>query len=101
MSLAATVTKGIVSAHRGDDPATGEARLRLGQPLIQADVDIQGGNSGGPLLDARGNVVAICVSGLSSTPSGGPSIGINFFIPIGDALEKLNLLLESRKAARP
>lgn len=78
--LRASLTKGVVSAHRIKELSE--------LPIIQADVDIQPGNSGGPLVDASGNVVGISVSGY-----GDRSIGLNFFIPIRDALEKLNLRL--------
>lgn len=84
INLSTTVTKGIVSALR---------RNRSNKLLkIQADVDIHGGSSGGPLVDARGNLVGISVSGFSAT-SGQESIGLNFFIPINDALKKLNIEL--------
>ncbi len=76
--LKATVTKGIVSAIR--------KRKHSGLEDIQGDVDIQPGSSGGPLLDKSGNVVGISHSGIEEK-----SIGINFFIPIQDALAKLNL----------
>ncbi|MCP4394674.1 MAG: trypsin-like peptidase domain-containing protein [Alphaproteobacteria bacterium] len=72
-----TVTKGIVSNF-------GQNGFRL--PLIQADVDVQGGNSGGALVDKNGNLVGISVSGMGET-----SIGLNFFIPIKDALNHLNV----------
>lgn len=78
--LKATVTKGIISAIR--------KREHTGLVDIQSDVDIQPGNSGGPLLDQSGNVVGISHSGF-----GEKSIGINYFIPIHDALAKLNLEL--------
>lgn len=82
--LTTTVSKGIVSAVRLDK--------RDGLERIQADVDIHGGNSGGPLLDASGNLIGISVAGYSSagdfTKS---SIGLNFFIPIADALARLKL----------
>ena len=80
--LAQTVTRGIISAVRVEPIAGGTASL----PIIQSDVVIQGGNSGGPLLDAAGNVVAVCVSGMGQMNS-----GTNFFIPIGDALERLGI----------
>ena len=62
---------------------------------IQADVDIQGGSSGGPLLDAHGNIVGISYAGRG--PLGKFSAGVNFFIPIMDAMDKLNLGFKSRK----
>jgi len=75
-----TMTKGIVSA----------TRVRDGLPYIQSDVAVTHGNSGGPLLDEKGRVIGITVSGLA--PSGSP-IGLNFFIPIGGALKALSLSL--------
>ena len=78
--MAGTVTRGIVSKF---------ATNRVGMEDIQADVDIQGGNSGGPLLDGKGNLVGISYAGIG--PPGKFSSGLNFFIPIMDALDKLNL----------
>jgi S1-C subfamily serine protease len=83
--LSGTVTRGIVSKF---------ATNRNGLEDIQADVDIQGGNSGGALLDVHGNVVGISYAGIG--PPGKFSSGINFFIPIMDALDKLNLAFKSR-----
>ena len=80
--LRGTVTRGIVSAFRRD-------RL-TGLETIQADVSIQGGNSGGPLVDAQGNLVGLTVAGYVVPGSTG-SAGLNLFIPIGDALDRLRL----------
>jgi serine protease Do len=80
-SLAGTITKGIVSQLKQDEN---------GLPLIQADVTVQPGSSGGPLLDAQGQVVGLAQSGF--TDGTDHSIGINFFIPIGDALKHLNIV---------
>jgi len=74
-----TVTKGIVSRY---------ASNRYGLEDIQADVDIQGGNSGGPLVDKNGNLVGLSYAGIGP---GKRSIGLNFFIPIYDAVSKLNI----------
>lgn len=73
-----TVTRGIVSATRTYD----------GMPFIQSDVVINSGNSGGPLVDEKGAVIGICVSGMDI---GGAPVGINLFIPIDDALKALAL----------
>ena len=83
-----TVTKGIVSKFRTNS---------RGLEDIQADVDILGGSSGGVLLDSEGNVVGVSYAGIG--PPGQFSSGLNFFIPIYDALDKLNIELEPRKAA--
>jgi len=73
-----TMTKGIVSA----------LRTRDGLSYIQSDVAVTHGNSGGPLLDEKGRVIGITDLGLTSN---GTPIGLNFFIPIGDALRALSL----------
>jgi S1-C subfamily serine protease len=57
--LSDTVTKGIVSAVRGD--------------YIQTDAQINHGNSGGPLLNARGEVVGITSYDLEG---GGSGLGV-------------------------
>lgn len=80
-SLAGTVTKGIVSQFKQN---------QQGLDLIQADVSVQPGSSGGPLLDAQGQVVGMSQSGLTDGAS--YSIGINFFIPIADVLKHLNIV---------
>lgn len=77
-SLQNTMTKGIVSAER----------VEQGLRLIQSDVGINHGNSGGPLIDDKGAVVAIAVSGLLPDSH---QMGLNFFIPIDDALKALAL----------
>lgn len=86
-ALQATVTKGVVSSIRMD-PGSGIRR-------IQADVPISGGNSGGPLLDAWGNVVGITVSGVANERGQ----NLNFFIPIQDALEVLGIEIESSRTS--
>ena len=90
-TLSQTVSKGSVSGFRNG------IRGVRGQQLIQADVDIHGGSSGGPLLDAKGNLVGISVAGLSSQGDAGKSsVGLNFFIPIMAALEKLDIEIDDR-----
>lgn len=83
-----TLSKGIVSAHREKIKVSG---VRM--DFIQGDVPVHGGNSGGPLFDAQGNIVGMCVSGYSFNEHQANE-SLNFFIPIGDALEKLNIVLE-------
>lgn len=69
--LDGTVTKGIVSANRDVE----------GQPMIQTDVAVNPGNSGGPLLSASGLVL-----GVTSAKATGQE-GIAFAIPIDRAQE--------------
>lgn len=80
-----TVTRGIISAHRKDFRIFG-TRVNL----LQADVTIHGGNSGGPLLDANGNIVGITVASRIYGVNN-PADGLNYFIPIGEALGKLDI----------
>lgn len=77
-----TVTKGIISAWRPQE------RMSR-QSYIQADVTVQPGNSGGPLLDGRGNIIGIAASGYIN--DSGNAAGLNLFIPIDEALQKLDL----------
>lgn len=77
-SLNSTVSKGIVSSIRQDQTKT----------LIQSDVNIQRGNSGGPLINKNGDVIGLAVSGLLINDA---SQGLNFFIPIADAISALKI----------
>jgi serine protease Do len=79
VGLKSTVTTGIVSAHR----KYGRNKLKF----IQSDVAVSSGNSGGPLLDDKGNVIGISV--LKLRPQ--ESEALNLFIPIEDALKALNI----------
>lgn len=81
-ALQSSITKGVVGALRRVD----EGRESL--TYIQADAAIAPGNSGGPLLDARANVVGMSVSVWLFN---GGVTGMNFFIPIADALDGLKV----------
>ncbi|MCF3947849.1 Do family serine endopeptidase [Acidiphilium sp. AL] len=70
--LAETVTTGVVSA-LGRDIGDGEY-----DSFIQVDAPINEGNSGGPLLNQKGEVIGVNTAIL--TPTGG-SVGIGFSIP--------------------
>ena len=74
--LSGTMTKGILSGHR----------ILSEQRWIQSDVAVLPGNSGGPLIDASGRVVGISCIGLASGMA-----NLNFFVPIGEAVSKLDL----------
>lgn len=84
-----TVTAGIVSAKQRD---TGDYL-----PLIQTDVAVNPGNSGGPLVNMRGEVVGI--NSQIYSRSGG-FMGISFAIPIDEAIRVSDQLRVAGRVSR-
>ncbi|MFL9923557.1 DegQ family serine endoprotease [Herbaspirillum lusitanum] len=84
-----TVTAGIVSAKARD---TGDYL-----PLIQTDVAVNPGNSGGPLINLKGEVIGI--NSQIYSRSGG-FMGISFAVPIDEALRVSDQLKASGKVTR-
>ncbi|MDB5973397.1 MAG: hypothetical protein JWR07_157 [Nevskia sp.] len=82
--LDVTVTRGIVSAYRDT----------RGFKFIQSDVSVHPGSSGGPLVDKSGLVVGVCDWGMQT---GGVNESLNFFIPIADAVTRLQIHLGNTK----
>ncbi|GGC18188.1 peptidase [Oxalicibacterium flavum] len=87
--LDSTVTAGIVSAKARD---TGDYL-----PLIQTDVAVNPGNSGGPLLNMRGEVIGI--NSQIYSRSGG-FMGISFAVPIDEAMRVADQLRTTGKVTR-
>ena len=80
--LTFTMTAGVVSALDREINTDGKPIN-----MLQTDVAINSGNSGGPLFDMDGNVIGITSAKYSGETSSGASIeGISFAIPINDAL---------------
>jgi serine protease Do len=84
-----TVTAGIVSA-KGRD--TGDYL-----PFIQTDVAVNPGNSGGPLINMRGEVIGINSQIYSRT---GGFMGISFAIPIDEAMRVTDQLRTTGRVVR-
>ncbi len=84
-----TVTAGIVSAKARD---TGDYL-----PLIQTDVAVNPGNSGGPLINMRGEVVGIYSQIYSRS---GGFMGISFAVPIDEAMRVAEQLKTSGRVTR-
>lgn len=58
--------------------------------MIQTDVAINSGNSGGPLFNAKGQVIGITTAKYSGTSSSGATIeGISFAIPMDDVIDMI------------
>ena len=63
--------------------------------MLQIDATINAGNSGGPLLNMKGEVVGIITAKYSGITSSGASIeGIGFAIPMDDVVKKIHDLVE-------
>lgn len=82
-----TVTRGIISAlnrtiENGDGALDG---------LIQTDAAISSGNSGGPLVNSRGQVVGINTAVFTST-AGTAANNVGFSISVGEALPVIDEL---------
>jgi serine protease Do len=87
--LESTVTAGIVSAKARE---TGEYL-----PFIQTDVAVNPGNSGGPLINLRGEVVGINSQIFTTS---GAFAGISFAIPIDEAMRVQDQLRASGRVIR-
>ena len=78
-----TVTQGIVSALGRSVTAGGVGtQTETLQNLIQTDAAINAGNSGGPLIDTAGQVIAMNTAVAGTSSDGTSSQNIGFAIPI-------------------
>lgn len=89
-----TVTVGVVSS-TGLNLTAGENRVY--RDMIQTDAAINSGNSGGPLLNSLGEVIA--VNTIIYTPNQG-NVGVGFAIPINRVRTILNELKRAGKVDR-
>jgi len=93
-----TVTVGVVSAVGRTDFALRPVPNR-DLPMIQTDAAINRGNSGGPLLNVRGEVIGINTAIVSDQRGIGGNIGIGFAVPI-NAVREILLSLRTGKVVR-
>ena len=77
-TLSSTLTKGIVSGKRDFS----------GIRMIQTDVSINSGNSGGPLINEKGEVIGMSTMKVKETGVE----GIGFCIPSNDIVKMLNIV---------
>jgi S1-C subfamily serine protease len=87
VGLEKTVTQGIVSA-------LGRRFLPLGD-VIQIDAAVNGGNSGGPVIDREGRLVGIVFAGVERMQ------GLNFAVPAERLASALPAMISGGRAERP
>lgn len=85
-----SVSAGIISTKSRDT-------VEFSIPLIQTDVAVNPGNSGGPLLNMNGEVIGI--NSQIYSRSGG-FMGISFAVPIDDAMKVADQLKANGKVSR-
>ncbi|EIJ35678.1 peptidase S1 and S6 chymotrypsin/Hap [Thiothrix nivea DSM 5205] len=91
-SIGQTVTSGIISAlHR--NPGISEY-----ENFIQTDAPINLGNSGGPLVNLRGELIGINTAILGDQAGG--NLGIGFAVPINTAAGVITQIVEYGKVER-
>jgi putative serine protease PepD len=112
LGLSGTVTDGIISTKSrtialtsslaSSDTSTSAAD-KIYVNVIQTDAALNHGNSGGALVDGKGNVigvnVAIASTSSSSTGGDGGNSGIGFAIPINGAKRVADSLIKDGKAS--
>ena len=88
-----TTTTGSVSGIRDEQAMENATGRDLSGTWVQTDASVSSGNSGGPLCDERGNVVAMNTLASSNSGRGGVSQNINFSISCVSILDRLKTVL--------
>ena len=87
-----SVTTGVISALNREISIEGASNN-----MIQIDAAINGGNSGGALINSNGEVVGINSAKLSNKISSSASVeGMGFAIPISDVTELINNIITGK-----
>ncbi len=87
-----TVTVGVISAANMKVNADGR---RVYKNMIQTDASINAGNSGGPLIDANGNVIGMNTIIFTGNQFSSGSIGVGFAISINRVTKIVEELKEN------
>lgn len=82
--LIASFAKGVISAYRDDDNVDG-------RKLVQYDIATNGGNSGGPVMNSKGEIIAVHAMGRKEQSNGTAAQGLNFGIDIMQVRRVLDL----------
>lgn len=94
--FAGSVTVGYISALNRTISTDGRT-----YKLIQTDAAINPGNSGGALVNSQGQVIGINTVKISNSSSNTSVEGLGFAIPIDDAIEVIDELIQNKKIVRP
>lgn len=102
LSLANTVTSGIVSAVDRTIQAGDPGQQVRYYAAIQTDAAVNQGNSGGPLVDTAGRVVGInsVIKSVASRSEEAANIGLAFAIPISQAKRIAQEIIDHGQARR-
>lgn len=95
LGIGQTVTAGIISA-KGRRTGLSDGSY---EDFLQTDAPINRGNSGGALVNLKGELIGINSQILSGAPSGG-SIGIGFSIPSNMAKSVMDQLIKDGRVRR-
>lgn len=103
LGLSSTVTQGIVSAKNRPVTAAGENGEQSVIDAIQTDAAINPGNSGGALVDMDGNLIGVpsVIASMGQIEGQSGSIGLGFAIPIDQARNIAEDLIQTGKAQMP
>jgi len=93
-----TVTVGVISAT--DQDFGRQSNDRVYEDMIQTDAAINGGNSGGPLVNSLGEVIGVNTWIISGSETRSASIGLGFAIPINSVKRILQELQKSGQVDR-
>lgn len=93
--LERTMTTGIISSLNRTIPSTTGRSMRS---IIQLDAALNRGNSGGPLMSSRGELIGMNTAIASST---GNNTGVGFAVPTSTIGRVVDQLIETGKVIRP
>ncbi len=97
-----TVTVGVISNTGVSFSENSEGSERVYRNMLQTDAAISSGNSGGPLINANGEVIGMNTIIFSTAQSnrGSGSIGIGFAIPVNRVRQIMTKLKSGEKLER-
>jgi len=99
LGLRSTVTTGIISALNRPVPLSGDGSdTDTVIDAVQTDASINHGNSGGPLIDMKSEVIGINTAGKSLSES---ASGLGFAIPVNEVKQTVETLIKDGKISHP